>query len=86
MKDYEKFFEMITSFDPQKVNKDNETIINTLWKNKKHFNEIITKECKTALILMEWISTVFECRMKNETLWAIETMFPEVFHSKISLF
>jgi hypothetical protein len=69
---------MINTFDPQNINKEKESIINALWKNKKHFSEIIAKECKTALLLMDWISTVFECRMKNETLWTIETKFPEV--------
>lgn len=49
-----------------------------LWKNYNLLSASIKKNYKGASIILDWITSVVEWRLKNETMKSLELRFPDV--------
>jgi hypothetical protein len=66
------------NFKPENMTQEQLEKAMPIWKSYKNLQPIMEKENKGICAILEWITSVVECKIKIDTLKSIEQKFPDV--------
>lgn len=78
VRNYDSLKALLDKFNPENIREENVDLILGLWKNYNAIQPKIAKTCRGASILLDWVTSCMEFKIKKATLESVKRSLLEV--------